>query len=96
MKIEHWKYEGVAEDGTCIDGGSVVITPKIQIERGSRAKEGFYSPELGQQVISRSDVANPFWISISTGRQSDGTMQGMTAYFVTLSEMERFLSEGIA
>lgn len=96
MRIEHWKYEGVAEDGTCADGGSVVTRPKIQIERGARAKEGFYVPELDKQVISKSDVENPFWVSISAGRQPDGTMQGMTAYFDTPHEMERFLSEGIA
>lgn len=96
MKIEYWKYEGVAENGDCADGGNVVTRPKIQIERGTRAREGFYVPELDKQVISKSDVENPFWISISAGRQPDGTMQGMTAYFGSLAELKRFLSEGIA
>ena len=86
MRIEQWKYDDVHEDGHCSSGGHVNIKPQIRIERGSRAKEGFYSPEIGKQVISKSDVENPFWISISTGRNSDGTMQGMTAYFETLQE----------
>jgi hypothetical protein len=86
MRVEHWEYEYPPVEG------KLDPEAKIMIERGVRA-QGIYIPELGL-VRSKSDVENPWWVMISTGK-IDGIIRVITCYFESEQEMNLWLDRGV-
>ena len=82
MRIKYWTYSGVKLDGTFENDpnnneGSVHVNPRMDTSGN-------------HHYNTRSTRASGLWMSISTGRLSDGTVQGITLFFDDEPEMRQF------
>ena len=75
MRIEHWKHIGVRLDGT------------LEGEPGAVATEEVVRIGAGQGCgLESCHCSDGYWITISFGRDTEGTLKGVTIYFDNAEE----------
>lgn len=77
MKVEHWKHVGVNEDGVVESGGAVHTEPSVKVQRGAGCNCG------------TCRGAGDF-IVVNMGRTDDGVVSGMTIYFDSTEELDKY------
>ncbi len=87
MRIEHWIYERVMSDGTCLDEignsrGGVGVEPSIK-----------FSPDEGGCGLENCKCSDGHWLMINFGRDDKNeTVNGITVWFDNWGEMQLLLS----
>jgi hypothetical protein len=80
MKIVHWKYENVNEDGICYDGGSVYTDMGIR-----------FSTKAGNCGLKCCHCSDGHWVCFGIPRTEDGTVEGSTIYFDNEIQLNKFI-----
>lgn len=85
MRVELWQSVDVNPDGTIGDPvdpskGAIEVLPLFRSSR----EPYHHTPSLR---------ASGDWCSVSTGRLPDGTVTGITLYFNSRDEMQKFIAD---
>ena len=82
ITVTKFKHENVNKDGTFSDGkaGAVEVYPSVRMSQEDEGGCG----------LNGCHCSDGHWIMISTGRDSYGTVEGMTVHFESKEYMDRF------
>lgn len=81
MKVKHWTYENVEKNGKVPSGGAVNTEPGIDVTR--------HGEGCNCGTCQDADC----YIRVNLGRDEQGTVRGMTMYFDSDKELNKYLGK---